>query len=98
MAAFFLLIGAVVGGASMIGAEWRAGTFVTLLTWQPDRRRVAIAKLLACGIVATAVAVVLQVLFTAAFLPGRARSRHAWTGSTRRGGDRWRAPSSGWRA
>ena len=69
MAAFFLLIGAVVGGASMIGAEWRAGTFVTLLTWQPDRRRVAIAKLLACGIVATAIAVVLQALFTAAFLP-----------------------------
>lgn len=69
VAAFFLLIGAVVGGASMIGAEWRAGTFVTLLTWEPDRRRVAIAKLLACGIVATAVAVALQVVFTAAFLP-----------------------------
>ena len=69
VAAFFLLIGAVVGGASMIGAEWRAGTFVTLLTWQPDRRRVAIAKLLACGLVATAVAVVLQVVFAAAFLP-----------------------------
>ena len=69
MSAFFLLIGAVVGGASMIGAEWRAGTFVTLLTWEPDRRRIAIAKLLACGIVATALAVVLQVVFTAAFLP-----------------------------
>jgi ABC-type transport system involved in multi-copper enzyme maturation permease subunit len=69
VAAFSLLIGAVVGGASMVGAEWRAGTLVTLLTWQPDRRRVAIAKLLACGIVATAIAVVLQVLFTAAFLP-----------------------------
>ena len=50
--AFFLLIGAVVGGASMIGAEWRAGTFVTLLTWEPNRRRVAVAKLLACGLVA----------------------------------------------
>ena len=67
--AFFLLIGAVVGGASMIGAEWRAGTFVTLLTWEPNRRRVAVAKLLACGLVATAVAVVLLALFTAAFLP-----------------------------
>jgi hypothetical protein len=67
--AFFLLIGAVVGGASMIGAEWRAGTFVTLLTWEPNRRRVAVAKLLACGLVAAAVALVLLVLFTAAFLP-----------------------------
>ena len=67
--AFFLLIGAVVGGASMVGAEWRAGTFVTLLTWEPNRRRVAVAKLLACGLVATAIAVVLLALFTAAFLP-----------------------------
>ena len=69
VAAFFLLIGAVIGGASMIGAEWRAGTFVTLLTWEPNRRRVAVAKLLACGLVAAAVALVLLVLFTAAFLP-----------------------------
>jgi ABC-2 type transport system permease protein len=69
VAAFFLLIGAVVGGASVIGAEWRAGTFVTLLTWEPDRRRVATAKLLACGLVATAAALVVQALFTAAFLP-----------------------------
>lgn len=69
VAAFLLPIGAVVGGASMIGAEWRAGTFVTLLTWQPSRVRVAVAKLLACGIVATVVAVLLQVLFCAAFLP-----------------------------
>ena len=69
VAAFFLLIGAVVGGASMIGAEWRAGTFVTLLTWEPNRRRVAVAKLVACGLVAAAVALALLVLFTTAFLP-----------------------------
>jgi ABC-type transport system involved in multi-copper enzyme maturation permease subunit len=67
--AFFLVIGAVLGGASMIGAEWRAGTFVTLLTWQPHRRRVAIAKLLACGLVATAIAIALQALLLTAFLP-----------------------------
>ncbi|MFL6204923.1 MAG: hypothetical protein ACJ739_06200 [Acidimicrobiales bacterium] len=67
--AFFLMIGAVAGGASMVGAEWRAGTFVTLLTWEPDRRRVAVAKLLACGLVAAAIAIGLQILFTAAFLP-----------------------------
>jgi hypothetical protein len=67
--AFFLLIGAVVGGASMIGAEWRAGTFVTLLTWEPNRRRVAVAKLLACGLVAAVIALVLLALFAMAFLP-----------------------------
>ena len=67
--AFFLLIGGVVGGASMIGAEWRAGTFVTLLTWEPNRRRVAVTKLLACGLVAAVVALALLALFTAAFLP-----------------------------
>ncbi len=67
--AFFLVIGAVVGGASMVGAEWRAGTFVTLLTWEPDRRRVAIAKLAACGVVAAGIGIVLQVVFCAAFLP-----------------------------
>ena len=69
VAAFFLVIGASVGGASMIGAEWRAGTFVTLLTWEPHRRRVALAKLAACGLVATTIALVLQALFMAAFLP-----------------------------
>ena len=51
VAAMFLLIGGVLGGASMIGAEWRAGTFATLLTWEPNRRRVAVAKI-ACGAVA----------------------------------------------
>ncbi|MEO6318066.1 MAG: ABC transporter permease [Acidimicrobiales bacterium] len=69
IAAFFLPAGAVVAGASMIGAEWRAGTFVMLMTWQPHRRRVATAKLLACGVVAAAVAIGLLVLFGAAFLP-----------------------------
>ena len=68
-AAIFLLIGAVLGGASMIGAEWRAGTFTTLLTWEPNRVRVSVAKLVACGLVAFAVAMVLQVLWCAAFLP-----------------------------
>jgi hypothetical protein len=67
--AIFLVIGAAVGGASMVGAEWRAGTFTTLLTWVPDRTRVAVSKLLACGIVAFVVGVALQIVFCAAFLP-----------------------------
>jgi hypothetical protein len=80
--AIFLLIGGVVGGASMVGAEWRAGTFTTLVTWEPARGRVAVAKLLACGVVAAAIAVVLQVLFCAAFLPA------AWGRGTTAGADR----------
>ncbi|MGQ0831982.1 MAG: hypothetical protein ACT4OV_09925 [Microthrixaceae bacterium] len=69
VATFFLLVGAVVAGASMIGAEWRAGTFVTLLTWEPARVRVAAAKLIACGVVAATIALALQAIFCAAFLP-----------------------------
>jgi hypothetical protein len=69
VAAMFLVIGAVMGGASMIGAEWRAGTFTTLLTWEPDRVRVAAAKLLASGLVAFIVAIALQVVWCGAFLP-----------------------------
>lgn len=80
-AGVFLIIGAVVGGASMIGAEWRAGTFSTLLTWEPARRRVAIAKLTACGVVAAAVAVVLQTLYCLAFLPA------VWARGTTAGAD-----------
>ncbi len=67
--AMLLVIGAVLGGASMIGAEWRAGTFVTLLTWEPNRRRVVAAKVIACGLVAFVIAVVLLALFCIAFLP-----------------------------
>jgi hypothetical protein len=81
LAGTFLIIGGVLGGASMIGAEWRAGTFTTLLTWEPGRARVAVAKLLACGVVAAAIAVVLQVLFCAAFLPA------AWGRGTTAGAD-----------
>lgn len=79
--AIFLIIGGVVGGASMIGAEWRAGTLTNLLTWEPARIRVAVAKLVACGVVAAAIALVLEALFCAAFLPA------AWDRGTTAGAD-----------
>jgi hypothetical protein len=65
----FLGIGALIGASSMVGAEWKAGTFTTLLTWEPRRARVAVAKLVAVGLLGAAAAVVLQALFTAALLP-----------------------------
>ena len=44
------VIGSLVGlilAASLIGAEWQAGTFASLLTWEPRRARVAAAKVTA---------------------------------------------------
>lgn len=41
-----MLVGLILG-ASFVGAEWHAGTMVTLLTWEPRRGRVIAAKLLA---------------------------------------------------
>jgi hypothetical protein len=78
----FMLLGLVIG-ASFIGAEWQSGTFASLLTWEPRRQRVLVAKLLASvigvGILATAL--------TAALVGGASRhyGRHddAVDGTTR---------------
>lgn len=67
--AVFLIITALMAGASMVGAEWKAGTFTHLLTWEPRRVRVATAKFLAAGILATAIGGALVLCFSAAFLP-----------------------------
>lgn len=64
-----LFIGGLLGGASVAGAEWRAGTVTTLLTWEPRRVRVHLARAVSSFILATLIAVVLQVLFLAAALP-----------------------------
>jgi ABC-2 type transport system permease protein len=56
-------------GASLVGAEWHAGTIATLLTWESRRLRVLLAKLVAAGALAFTLAVVLQVLLGAALLP-----------------------------
>ncbi len=69
IASFFLLLGAVATGAAVAGSEWRAGTITTVLTWEPRRVRLNLARTAACGIVAFAVAIVLQVVFLASFLP-----------------------------
>lgn len=55
----------VVLGASAVGAEWSAGTFAGLLTWEPRRLRVLAAKLVALVAVVAAIAlaaVVVQLL------------------------------------
>jgi len=66
---FFLPVGALFGGATVIGGEWKAGTMATLLTWEPRRVRVAVAKLGVAGVLAFLIGLVLLALFAAAFLP-----------------------------
>jgi hypothetical protein len=69
----FLAIGGLLGGASMVGAEWRAGTVATLLTWEPRRVRVAVAKLVAAGLLAFLIALVLLTVFSLAMVPAALR-------------------------
>lgn len=69
IASLFLLLGGVFTGAAVAGAEWRAGTITTVLSWEPRRVRLHLTRTAACGIVAFAVAVVLQAIFLASFLP-----------------------------
>lgn len=62
-------VGALLGGALVVGGEWKAGTVLTLATWEVRRRRLIVARLLACGVVAAAIAAVLLGLFVAATVP-----------------------------
>jgi ABC-2 type transport system permease protein len=62
-----LLLGLL--GASMIGAEWQAGTITTLLTWEPRRIRVLVAKTVVVAAFAFLASVLLQALIGVAVLP-----------------------------
>jgi hypothetical protein len=69
VAAFPLALGAVFGGASFAGAEWKAGTITTVLTWEPRRGRVLAARMTAAFVLAAVIAFALTTLFLAAALP-----------------------------
>lgn len=69
IAALPLLLGGVFGGASVVGAEWRAGTVTTALTWEPRRLRLHAARMLSTLVLATLIAFVLEALFLLAALP-----------------------------
>jgi hypothetical protein len=64
-----LLLGGFLGGASVLGAEWRAGTVTTALTWEPRRLRLHAARLGSAFLLATVIAFVLEVLFLLAAVP-----------------------------
>jgi ABC-type transport system involved in multi-copper enzyme maturation permease subunit len=55
--------------ASFTGAEWSAGTMTTVLTWEPRRGRVYVAKLVAAAIFTFISAIVLQAVLGLALLP-----------------------------
>lgn len=73
---FAIILGWLLG-ASLVGAEWHAGTMATLLTWEPRRVRVLVAKLVAAGVLVFALTVALQLLLGAALLPAG-----LWRGTT----------------
>jgi ABC-2 type transport system permease protein len=60
------VVGGWIIGASLIGAEWAAGTITTFLTWEPRRLRVLAAKLVAVTIVVLLLSFVLLGLFAGA--------------------------------
>jgi ABC-2 type transport system permease protein len=64
-----LVLGAVVGAASVIGAEWRYGTIGSLLTFEPRRLRVGAAKLIATAVTAMAIALGLVLALLVILLP-----------------------------
>ena len=68
-AALFLVVGAAMCGASVAGAEWRAGTITTVLTWEPSRFRLHAARTASAGILAFLIGFALQVVFLASALP-----------------------------
>jgi hypothetical protein len=58
--------------ASYIGAEWRTGMMATLLTWEPRRVRVMLAKAIAAVLVTFVIVMVLQALLVGALYPAAA--------------------------
>jgi hypothetical protein len=72
-----LLIGALIGGATMFGAEWRHGTIGTLLTWEPRRWRVFAAKVFAVVLCTFVISVLLQAVLVLALTPAA-----VWRGTT----------------
>ncbi len=60
-----IVIGWLVG-ASLAGAEWAAGTMTTLLTWEPRRIRVLLAKLIAAIITVLVLTLALQLFLAGA--------------------------------
>ncbi len=68
-ASIFLVVGAAICGASVAGAEWKAGTITSVLTWEPSRLRLHAARTVSAAILAFAIGLGLQVVFLLAAVP-----------------------------
>jgi ABC-2 type transport system permease protein len=60
----------VVLGASAVGAEYRAGTVTTVLTWEPRRVRLLLARFTATAVVAVVFFLVIHLVFVAGWALG----------------------------
>lgn len=69
VAAIFLFVGAAICGASVAGAEWKAGTMTTMLTWVPSRVRLHIARTSSAAILSFVIGFFLQTVFLLAAVP-----------------------------
>lgn len=70
--AFPLVVTGWLFGASFVGAEWHAGTITTLLTWEPRRIRVLVAKAVAGVGSVFVLTATLQAILLAALAAGAA--------------------------
>jgi len=82
--AIFVVIGAMMAGATFIGADWRYGTIGTLLAWEPRRLRVFFAKVAAVALVSFVICVVLQSLVGLSLVPSA-----VWRGTTDGADSEW---------
>ncbi len=64
-----LFVLSFVVGASFMGAEWGSGAMTTLLTWEPRRGRVLVAKVIAGTLLMAAASVLLLALIAVVYLP-----------------------------
>ena len=62
-AVILLCLGGLIGGAVVVGGEWRAGTVTTVLSWEVRRGRLLAARLLACALLAAAIGAALLALY-----------------------------------
>ncbi len=65
----FLAIGALIGGAVVVGGEWKAGTVTTTLLWESRRSRLLAMRLAACAALSVVIGLALLALLVAATLP-----------------------------
>lgn len=68
-ASLLLVVGAAICGASFAGAEWRAGTITTVLTWEPSRLRLHAARTAAAAILSFVIGLAIQIVFLGAAVP-----------------------------